>query len=75
MRSRIDFFVGAMPGHGSWMRWFVVGTDRRAVRELPATTTTGRRARTAEFDETPHAVCRWQSRPTTGNGATATTST
>ena len=23
-----------------------------------------RRARTAESDETPHAVCRWQSRPT-----------
>ena len=67
MNGRLDCFVGAMTEHGGWLRLFVVGIPRlrdRAVRELPATTITGRRARTAEFDETPHAVCRWQSRPT-----------
>ena len=45
MSKSLDYFVGAMAELFEWTNWCVVGTDRRAVRELPATTSSGRRAR------------------------------
>jgi len=50
-----------MTKHGRWMG-FVVGTDRRAVRELPTMTITGRRARrsrpTNDMRLRPNTECR-----------------
>ena len=65
--------LGTMTGHGSWMGLFVVGTDRRAVRELLATTIPGRRVRRPFGPE----LRVKGSRPTndTGNGHTTTITT
>ena len=48
MNGILDHFVGAMVELFGWTDWCVVGIPRprdRAVRELPATTDNGRRAR------------------------------